>query len=129
VPVVLTFDLQGASPNQHNRIQSFFERFGWENLGGSSYRYPKLGADQPVEDWLNHVIPALMLFRAFLRSTGTPLTKFTLDCQSSTGFDSTGAYGQPALPSSSITFYPPWNQSFGIGNLRNWIDGIGYPYP
>jgi hypothetical protein len=40
MPVVFTFDIKGAPSNEYNRIQSFFERFGWENLGGSSYRYP-----------------------------------------------------------------------------------------
>lgn len=43
MPVTLSFDIQGASPNQRNRLQSMFERFGWQNLGGSSYRYPTLG--------------------------------------------------------------------------------------
>lgn len=42
--------------------------------------------DQPVEDWLNHVVPALMLFRAYCKKRDC-LTKFTLDCQSSSGYD------------------------------------------
>jgi hypothetical protein len=46
MPVVVTFDIQGALPIEHNRIQSFFTRLGWENLGGSSYRYPKLGSTE-----------------------------------------------------------------------------------
>ena len=129
MPVVLTFDIQGAGPQERNRIQSFFERFGWENLGGSSYRYPRLGSGQPVEDWLNHVIPALMLFRAYLRTSGRSLTKLTLDCQSSTGFDSGGAFGQPALASNGVTFSKPSNPSFGLANLRTWLDDVTYPYP
>jgi hypothetical protein len=91
---VVTFDLEGAQPGaEYNRIQSFFERLGWQNLGGTSYRYSKLGTEEPVEDWLNHVVPALMLLRAYLTTTGRPLKKFTLDCQSSAGYDRAGPYG------------------------------------
>ncbi len=61
MPVILTLDVENAGPGEHNRIQSAFERLGWEALGGTAYRYPKLGAEQPTEDWFNHVIPALML--------------------------------------------------------------------
>jgi hypothetical protein len=46
MPVVLTFDIKGATTSQLNRIQSFFQRFGWENLGGSAYRYPRLGTNE-----------------------------------------------------------------------------------
>jgi hypothetical protein len=55
MPIVLTFDLITAlkQDNDHPRLQSMFERFGWQNLGGSAYRYPRLGSKQPVEDWLN----------------------------------------------------------------------------
>jgi len=43
VPVIVTFDVEGAQPPEHNRIQSLFERLGWEALGGTAYRYPRLG--------------------------------------------------------------------------------------
>jgi hypothetical protein len=130
VPIVITFDIEGAEPLERNRIQSFFERFGWQNLGGSSYRYPKLGADPPVEDWLNHVVPALSLFRAYLRTSGRLLSKWTLDCQSSTGFSaSDDNFGQPALASSDVKFYPSSKKSFGLKKLRKWLDGVDYPYP
>lgn len=33
MPVTLSFDLEGAPPVQRNRIQSMFERFGWQNIG------------------------------------------------------------------------------------------------
>ena len=135
MPVVLTFDVGGATPLQRNRIQSFFERFGWQNLGGSSYRYPPLSVTQPVEDLFNDVIPALMLFRSFVRQSGCPLTKYTLDAQSSTGFDPASTFGSGPLPAVAappaqmITFHQPTNAAFGLARLQAWVDGIGFPYP
>jgi len=129
MPVVITFDIEGAPSGERNRIQSFFERFGWENLGGSSYRYPRLGTDdQPVEDWFNHVIPALMLFRSYIISSGRSLTKCTLDAHSSTGFSPNAHYGNPPLPGSSVPLYEPTNKSFGKANLVSWLTGVSFPY-
>ncbi len=54
MPVVITFDIEGAEPIERNRIQSFFERLVGKISGeartdtGSSYRYSRLGTDQPV---------------------------------------------------------------------------------
>lgn len=42
MPVIVTFDLRNYNVNDHGRLRTMFERFGWENLGGTAYRYPKL---------------------------------------------------------------------------------------
>lgn len=138
MPVVITFDIESAEKNEYGRIQSFFERFGWENLGGTSYRYPRLGtADQPVEDWLNHIVPALMLFRTFFISTGRTLKKFTLDAQSSSGYSPITNFGH--APTNEVNtassndvnkfdLYDPSTQAFGKSNLLEWLQGIEYPY-
>lgn len=129
MPVVITFDLKGALPTEQNRIQSFFERFGWENLGGSSYRYPRLGTDdQPVEDWLNHVIPALMLFRSYAIASGK-LTKYTLDVNTSTGYSPKSSYGSPAVSGAQADLYETDQRKFGEQKLRDWLDGVKFPYP
>ena len=130
MPVVVTFDITQAEDNDYNRIQSMFERLGWQSLGGSAYRYPRLGtADQPVEDWLNHVVPALMMFRAYCVKRGN-LKKFTLDVQSSAGLDPESSFGQPPHQADSASFkwYEPSNPQFGHGNLKSWLDGIVFPY-
>ena len=126
MPVVLTFDIGGAPPMDRNRIQSMFERFGWQNLGGSSYRYPRLGAEQPVEDWFNHVVPALMLFRTYITKRNRPLTKFTLDIQSSSGFDPDSNYGHGPMDGGAIQLYPANIAACGEKNLRDWIGGIDF---
>lgn len=128
MPLVFTFDLEAATPQERNRIQSSFERFGWQNLGGSSYRYPRLGADQPTEDWFNHVVPALMLFRAFVLRSGKRLSKYTLDVQASTGLNPDSGYGTEPLGGDQVTMYDPTTAAFGERNLRDWLDGVQYPY-
>lgn len=107
-----------------------FERFGWQSLGGTAYRYPKLGGDQPVEDWLNHVIPALMLFRTYVSANPLVLKNFTLDCQASSGFNPDTHFGHNAATQANITLYnPPANrQHFGEANLRAWLGSIEWPY-
>jgi len=128
MPVTLSFDLEGAPPIQRNRLQSMFERFGWQNIGGSSYRYPRLGVMPNAEDWFNHVVPALALFRAYVIESGIPLTKFSLDVQSSTGYFPHRRFGTAPKDSADIEFYTPTNTSFGLKNLKKWIDALEFPY-
>lgn len=129
MPIVVTFDIQGAPPLERNRIQSFFERLGWQNLGGSSYRYPRLGTqDQPVEDWFNHVIPALTLFRQYLIESNRPLSCFTLDVQSTTGYEPSTGFGTAPATGQGIHLYQPTNSAFGERKLRSWLDTLQYPY-
>lgn len=133
MPITVTFDVQGPKPQELNRIRGFFERLGWEHLGNTAYRYPKLHGEHPTEDWFNHVIPALMLLRTFARhaaETGRNLRKFSIDVQSSTGFNPVTDVG--ALPGSAahIVYSQPSRpgESFGRRRLEEWIDGVTWPY-
>lgn len=131
MPVVLTFDLASYKPNDHGRLKAMFERFGWENLGGTAYRYPRLGTDhQPVEDWLNHVAPAIMMFRSYLsRNPTVKLTRFTIDTNSSAGFNPTTGFGRGVVSANLAASYTPTHPNFfGMANLEEWLDGIPYPY-
>ena len=125
------FDLTGAAPSERNLIQSFFERFGWQHTGGSSYSYPRQGSQSDnlaEEDWFNHVIPALMLFRAYIVDSGRELPKFTLNVQSSTSRDMSSGLGTPPLRGNDIELHEPSNRQFGESNLRQWLEGVKYPY-
>ena len=112
MPVTLTFDIEEASvtdANDRNRIQVAFLRFGWEHIGGSAWRYPALGAEHPSEDWMNHVVPALMYFRSIVEHSNMNVTKFTLDAHSEAGYRQHAAppVGEPIAPGNTITMYPP----------------------
>src|SRR5262249_42748905 len=133
MPITVTFDITGPTSAELNRIRSFFERLGWERLGNTAYRYPRLQSQPPIEDWFNHVIPALMLLRAFARHamrTGRNISKFSIDVQSSTGFDPITGTGTPPLPADQIAYSLPSRSglSFGRQNLQDWIDAISWPY-
>lgn len=127
MPVIFSFDLEGAAPVEHNRLQSMFERFGWERLGGSSYRYPELGSDEPTEDWLNNVVPALMLFRAYAVKA-KKVVRYSLDVQTSTGYNPARGYGAAPADSTSLAWSSASNQQFGKKKLTDWIDKIEFPY-
>lgn len=130
MPIVVTFDLVDADTNQRNRVQEIFEKFGWQGLGGTAYRYPPLAAPIAPEDWLNHVIPALMLFRRYLLSSNrVQLTGLTIDAHSSTGFDSQIPCGSAAhvLAATDLTTTP--QNKFTVTKLLNWVNTNDYPYP
>lgn len=133
MPITVTFDIAGPAPLELNRIRGAFERLGWEHLGNTAYRYPKLHGQHPTEDWFNHVIPVLMLLRAFARhvaATGRNIRKFSIDVQSSTGLNPVTNVGHPPLPAGQITYSQPSRagRSFGQQCLQDWIDGISWPY-
>lgn len=133
MPIIVTFDVERPTPNELNRVRGFFERLGWEHLGNTAYRYPKLHEHDVVEDWFNHVIPTLMLLRAFARSvatSGRSINKFSIDVQSSTGFNPVTGVGTLPLPGDTISLSPPSTsgEKFGQQRLIDWIDGVTWPY-
>jgi hypothetical protein len=133
MPITVTFDIQQPTSQELKRIRSFFEWLGWEHLGNTAYRYPQLHGEHLVEDWFNHVVPALMLLRAFARHaarTGRNIRKFSIDVQSSTGLNPETEVGVPPLAADQIAYHQPprFRRAFGLRNLQAWIDGIGWPY-
>lgn len=134
MPITVTFDVRNPEPNELNRIRGFFERLGWEHLGNTAYRYPKLHGQHPTEDWFNHVVPALMMLRAFARHaamTGRDIRKFSIDVQSSTGFNPVSNVGTQPLAAKGITYSQPSRpgRAFGQQRLEDWSDEIAWPYP
>ena len=133
MPIIVTFDIQAPTSAELNRIRGFFERLGWEHLGNTAYRYPNLHGGHPTEDWFNHVIPALMMLRAFARhatTTGRNIWKFSIDVQSSTGFNPVTDVGTLPLPATEIIYSQPSKPGrlFSQQRLEAWIDGINWPY-
>jgi hypothetical protein len=89
MPITLTFDIDEASitdTNDRGRMSAAFARLGWEHIGGSAWRYPALGTTNASEDWLNHVVPALMYFRSLVEHANLNITKFTIDAHSEAGY-------------------------------------------
>jgi hypothetical protein len=134
VPIVITFDLARPQSRELNRIRGTFERLGWERLGNTAYRYPPLGEDASlVEDWFNHVIPALMMLRALaLHSAGTGrgLIRYTIDAQSSTGFSKEEDVGMPPQTADEIDYSrpSPSGEAMSQRRLEDWLNGIVWPY-
>jgi hypothetical protein len=133
MPITVTFDIVRPEGRELDRLRGLFERLGWEHLGNTAYRYPKLHGQHPTEDWFNHVIPALMLLRAYavwLAEGGRSLDKFSIDVQSSTGFNPVTSVGSPPLPADAITYSQPSRsgRAFGLQRLKDWLDGIEWPY-
>jgi len=116
-----------------NRIRSAFERLGWERLGNTAYRYPALGGQEQPEDWFNRVVPALMLLGAYSRfasSSGRGLVRFTIDAQSMTGFNHLTQVGSLPVTGDEIDLTQPLpgGHAFAEQRLRDWIDGVEWPY-
>jgi hypothetical protein len=133
VPITVTFDIQGAGgPSDHHRLLSMFERFGWERFGGTVYRYPRTDADtKAAEDWMNDVIPALMILRAYIihaLGKGWKFPHFTIDVQSSTGYNSEREYGAAPVVGAKMELREPSRRDFGKDKLREFVDLFEWPY-
>lgn len=111
MPITLTFDIDNKSitdTNDRTRIIACFQRFGWEHIGGSAWRYPALGTENVSEDWFNHVILALAYFRSIVCHGNLSVYNFTIDAHSEAGHRG-GAkppLGQPIQQAADITLYP-----------------------
>ena len=148
MPVTFTYELDelgaGATAGQ-TQIGALFQRLGWERLGASSYRYPSLVAEHEAaaaEDWFNHVVPALMLFRCYVLTHRLIVKNITLDAQSSTGYRRAAGFGAPPCAAEDIKLSDPTSQSGRPGDpprdgshdeqewamLEDWLDAIDFPF-
>lgn len=110
MPITITFDIDSGSVtdgNDRNRIIACFQRFGWEHIGGSAWRYPALGTENVSEDWFNHVIPALAYFRSLVCHANLNVYNFTIDAHSEAGHRgrATPPLGEPIQQAANITLY------------------------
>ncbi len=125
MPITFTFDIDRATidANDTARIIACFERFGWEHVGGSSWRYPALGTENVSEDWFNHVIPALMYFRSIATHADMDVYNFTIDAHSVAGHRGRVAVplGEPIRQAADITMY---GSNYGVlseQRLRDFV--------
>lgn len=106
MPVVFSYDFDGADSWHLNKLQCMLERLGWERVGGTAYRYPPLSNTPATEDWFNRVVPALMLFRAHVLAHSLQLSKFSLDIQTSTGLNVAATVGVAPIHANPATGFP-----------------------
>lgn len=124
--ITVSYDLTAADNNERNYIRSMFERFCWTRLGGSVFRYDykdKTGQ----EDWLNDVVPALMVFRSYCLAKKIKVTFFTLDTSSVTRLDTSdpGAIvGTEIESGDDKRFCNPTNQQSSEKRLRRAVTSM-----
>lgn len=123
MPITFTFDIDDGSvqdQNDRTRIIAAFKRFGWEHIGGSAWRYPALGTQNTSEDWLNHVIPALMYFRCIVEHANLNVYNFTIDAHSEAGHRGRAnpPLGQPIHSSAEIEMYSAQNYDTVLSENR-----------
>ncbi len=124
MPITVSYDLTDADTNERNYIRSMFERFGWERLGGSVFRYEKKDDE---EDWLNEVVPALMIFRSYVIAKGIEITFFTLDTHSVARIDwsdSDKLLGDTPEDGDGIALTTPTNNQSSEKRIRRSVDVV-----
>lgn len=139
MPITVSYDITNASPQHRNYIRSAFERFCWVRLGGSVFRYrgvPNAQNNENLEeDWLNHVIPAIMFFRSYLLCHQIRLIRFSLDAGSVTHIDHSdpdALFGNAPQRGNELNFAQPSNNQSALSTIQNFIDGavnIISPFP
>ena len=126
MPITVSYDITDADTNQRNYIRSMFERFGWKRLGGSVFRY-QVPEGQEEEDWLNDVVPALMLFRSYVLAKNIKIRFFTLDTSSVTHIDHTDPESHLGFAPASVEntyLYDPTNVQSSEKRIRRGIDQL-----
>ena len=128
MPIIVTFDIKKIDKNGHPRLKSMFKRFGWQAIGGSVFKYPSSEKSNEPEDWLNHVVPALMLLRTFVIAKELSLDSFCLSASSFTEVQRTPRRGR--LPTNTKILRDPGksDQAFGEAQLLKWIGDLKFPY-
>ena len=128
MPITATYDVTDLDQNDRSRIRSAFERFGWEHIGGSTFRYPAFAHTGDFEDWLNCVVPAFHFFRSFVLSKEVTLSAFTLDTHSSSCFKNRVAGAAPE-DGGLLPLVPPTNGQMGEQPLRDWVSKTAQSIP
>jgi hypothetical protein len=103
-----------------------FERFGWRRLGGSVFRYEGVRQDgEMYEDWLNHIVPALMFMRSYIVERDLDLSFFTVSASGSSFIDNSdpgNSYGNQPLDGDNLNDIQPTNEQSSIRTIRQFID-------
>jgi len=124
--ITISYDITGATPAERNYVRSMFERFGWRRLGGSVLRYQLIDG-QDEEDWLNDVIPALMLFRSYVLAKKITINFFTLDTNSVSRIDWTDSeklLGYAPTDGTELHLYPPTNAQSSEKRIRRGVQSL-----
>lgn len=119
--LTLSYDIQTEDNNHRNYLRSMLERFGWQRLGGSVFRYE----DEDYDDWLNRVVPSLMFFRSYILAADIHLRFFTIDANSTSFLDHSDAqqpFGAPPEAGAGIPLVQPSNNQSSAQTIRDFVD-------
>lgn len=110
MPATLNFDLDtsAATSDDWARLRLGLLRLGWEKVGSSSWRYPRLDRMHEPEDLMNNVFPIANLFRAICIDRGIPVTNGTIEVHGRSDWrGGISPLGTPILPVEQIYLYQP----------------------
>lgn len=127
MPVTLSYDIQTNDTNHRNYLRSMLERFGWQRLGGSVFRYKgRLIEDGSLhEDWLNDIAPSIMFLRSYILARDIHLRFLTIDAASSSFLDHTdptAPLGHPPYDGDTLALLPPTNNQSSEQRIRGFVD-------
>ena len=127
MPITLSYDLKTDDTKHRTYIRSMLERFYWRRLGGSVFRYAGVTLEDGTvyEDWLNHVVPAVMFMRSYLLSRGVSLRFLTIDAFSTSYVDNSDAalpFGRTPQPGAKLDLTEPSNVQSSEDLIRRFVD-------
>ncbi|MCG6156905.1 hypothetical protein [Rubinisphaera margarita] len=129
MPVTISYDVTDIENNQRTYIRSMLERFHWRRFGGSVFHYdgvPDPATTELHEDWLNHVVPALMFFRSYIQKNNITLKFFTVDASGTAYVDHSDPallFGQQAVDGAHLPLNAnPTNVQSSEKALRAFVD-------
>ncbi len=127
MPLTLTYDITNDPANHRTYIRSSLERFGWQRLGGSVFRYVgrEIADGSLYEDWLNDIAPSIMFVRSYILRHNLHLSFLTIDAASTSFLDFTDQaliLGRPPLNGAELDLVQPTNVQSSVQALRDFVD-------
>lgn len=127
MPVTISYDLTSVKSNDRTYIRSMLERFHFKRLGGSVFRYSGVPDHDGIvyEDWLNHIVPAVMFFRSYILAKKIKLKFLTIDANSISMLDHSdrlALLGARPASGSKLVLKEPTNKQSSEQKLRDFVD-------
>jgi hypothetical protein len=104
----------------NNRVQSLFQRLGWEHVSQSQFRYPSNNSTNiSFISFMNRIVPGLSLFRYYSIRNRIHFSSFTIDATIHVHHNSNGPNTPGSLPlQDDPKKYVRSNRHSGVTNLQ-----------
>lgn len=126
MPITVSFDIRDTRNNTDDRrkINLAFERCGFEHIGGSTWRFPKLGEPDDQADFMNYGLLALDYFKTLVAARGIQVPKLIVQVHFEVAYNCQAA--APFLKGADLSLdlpeeYGPSQAKLSESRLKKYV--------